>query len=290
MTVAAPLLRHLPRWAQRALPRAWRRPPDLPERLWQHTIRRHPFLAPLTQAEQDRLRQLSAHFLTEKEFHGANGLRITDAMALAVAAQACLPLLHMAPPGRSSRPLAVLDWYHDFVGIVIQPGAAIALREITDASGVVHRYREVLAGEAMDRGPVMLSWEDVNGAPEAAAFGHNVVIHEFAHKLDMRHMSPGEHPDGAPPLPAHFAGFVDARQARDHWRQTMSDAYERFREAVAMAERFGADRPWLDAYGATDPAEFFAVSCEAYFVNRRRFEQDFPDVVALYDAFFLHAG
>lgn len=280
------LISHLPGFAQRWLPRRWRQPPPLPARLWQHTLRRHPFLAALTTGEQEHLHLLSTHFLAEKEFHGANGLVITDAMALAIAAQACLPLLHMAAPNAGSGPLAVLDWYADFVGIVVQPGAAVAQREVTDGSGVVHRYREVLAGEAMDRGPIMLSWAEVAHAPDAATAGHNVVIHEFAHKLDMRGMQAGEQPDGAPPLPPGFAGRPDAADARQHWRQTMTEAYTRFREAVAMAERFGGERPWLDAYGATHPAEFFAVSCEGYFVNRARFEQDFPDLVALFDAFF----
>jgi Mlc titration factor MtfA (ptsG expression regulator) len=282
------LIRHLPGFAQRWLPRGWRQPPPLPERLWQRTIKRHPFLAALTANEQARLRLLSAHFLAEKEFHGANGLVITDAMALAITAQACLPLLHMAAPGTDSGPLAVLDWYADFVGIVVQPGAAVAQREVTDGSGVVHRYREVLAGEAMDRGPIMLSWAEVSHAPDAAAAGHNVVIHEFVHKLDMRGMQAGEQPDGAPPLPPGFAGRSDAGAARQHWRHTMTEAYTRFREAVAMAERFGGERPWLDAYGASHPAEFFAVACEAYFVNRLRFEQEFPELVALFDAFFRH--
>lgn len=288
--MSQPLVARLPRFAQRLLPRGWRHAPALPEHLWQRTLAQHPFLAALTADEQSRLRQLSAHFLAEKEFHGANGLHVTDQMALAVAAQACLPLLHIVPPGSDPRPLAALDWYEDFVGIVIQPGAAVAQREVTDASGVVHRYREVLAGEAMDRGPVMLSWEDVASAPAGAATGHNVVIHEFAHKLDMRHMPAGGQPDGAPPLPRRFAQHSTDRQARQHWRETMTAAYERFREAVALAERFGGEQPWLDGYGATHPAEFFAVTCEAYFVNRPRFEQDFPDLVALYDAFFKHTG
>ena len=273
---------------QRWLPRRWRRVQAPPAPLWHGIVQRHPFLAELSTAEQQRLRLLVAHFLLEKEFHGAHGLVVTDTMALTVAAQACLPLLHMRPPsGRlATHPTQVLDWYDDFVGIVIQPGAAVARRSRADAVGVVHQYDEVLAGEAMDRGPVMLSWEDVSAAPWTVAQGHNLVIHEFAHKIDMRGLHGGDSADGAPTLPAGLWGLEHAHQVRERWHTTMSTAYERFREAVSLAERFGGEVPWLDAYGASHPAEFFSVSCEAYFVNRPRFASEFPELLALYDGFF----
>lgn len=273
---------------QRLLPRSLRQPTPVPDALWQSTLSAHPFLFALDIAEKDRLRLLCTHFLAEKEFHGANGLTLTDAMALAIAAQACLPLLRMhdtsGEPVRD--PLKLLDWYGDFVGIVVQPGAVVARRKTTDGAGVVHHYNEVLAGEAMDRGPLMLSWEEVAHASVAAESGSNVVIHEFVHKMDMRGISLGEHPDGAPPLPKGFLGTRSASDARQLWRNTMQQAFDAFREAVAMAERFGAERPWLDDYAAKDPAEFFAVTCEAYFVSRDRFAQEFPALVALYDGFF----
>jgi Mlc titration factor MtfA (ptsG expression regulator) len=286
------LARFLPTFVQRWLPRPWRQPAAVPDDLWRDTLGQLPFLDVLGSHEQEQLRQLCRHFLAEKEFHGANGLVITDAMALAIAAQACLPLLHMATAtaNQVTDPLQVLDWYGDFVGIVVQPGAAVAQREITDGSGVVHRYREVLAGEAMDRGPIMLSWEDVANAALAAQRGSNVVIHEFAHKFDMHGMRPGENPDGAPPLPRHFMGKAGQQAAREHWRLTMQNAYDRFREAVAMAERFGEKAPWLDSYAAKNPAEFFAVTCEAYFVSRGRFAEEFPDLLTLYDGFFRPAS
>ena len=84
--------------------------------------------------------------------------------------------------------------------------------------------------------------------------------------------------DGCPPLPS--------RKAHATWRASMLPAYDVFCEQVARAERFGAEPPWLDAYGATSPAEFFAVACEAYFVNRERFTQDFSGLTALFDRFF----
>ena len=170
---------------QRLLPRSLRQPTPVPDALWQSTLSAHPFLSALNIAEQDRLRLLCTHFLAEKEFHGANGLTLTDPMALAIAAQACFPLLHMhGTSGEPVRdPLKLLDWYGDFVGIVVQPGAVVARRKTTDGAGVVHHYNEVLAGEAMDRGPLMLSWEEVAHASVAAESGSNVVIHEFVHKM-----------------------------------------------------------------------------------------------------------
>ncbi len=282
------LTARLPRFAQAWLPRRWREPPLVPERLWRKTLARHRFLQALNSAEQQRLRQLCRHFLVEKEFHGAHNLVISDSIALAIAAQACLPLLHLGgvgkAPGRD--PLQALDWYSDFVGIVVQPGAAVAQREVTDTAGVVHRYREVLAGEAMDRGPIMLSWESVDQADAGADRGHNVVIHEFVHKMDMSGIAMGQHPGGAPPLPRGFLGSRSEAEAQTRWQSVMQPAYQGFREAVALAERFGADAPWLDGYAATNPAEFFAVTCEAYFVNRERFAAEFPALLALYDGFF----
>jgi len=274
------------RWLQPALPRAWREPAPLPEALWRDTRAALPFLQALSEPDAERLSRLCAHFLLDKEFRGANGLEITDAMALSIAAQACLPVLHVPGPSGREDPASVLDWYGDFVGIVVHPAAVVAQRELRDASGVVHRYREVLAGEAMDRGPVMLSWDEVARAAALADEGCNVVIHEFVHKIDMRGMAPGDSPDGAPPIHQPLWGLSDTRASREHWRATMTEAYAQFREALSLADRFGAEPPWLDRYAAQDPAEFFAVTAEAYFVQRARFGQTFPDLLALYDGFF----
>ena len=274
------------RWARR-----WRRPPELPDALWSAVLADLPFVASRNPTELNRLRDLCGHFLAEKEFHGAHGLNVTDTMALSIAVQACLPLLGMCLPGGHPprRPCDLLDWYGDFVGIVVQPGAVLARREVRDASGVVHQYTEALAGEAMDGGPLMLSWEDVAHAGQWAERGHNVVIHEFVHKMDMHDMSMGDAPDGAPPLPTGFLGTHQPTEARARWRQTMQASYDRFCEAVALAERFGGEQPWLDDYAAKDAAEFFAVTCEAYFVNRARFASEFAELIPLYDGFF-HPG
>ena len=256
------------------LPRAAR---PVPDALWQSTLARYPFLGERTDAELAHLRALTSHFLGQKEFYGTHGLVITDTMAVAIAAQACLPLLHFGPPAEA------LAWYGDFVGIVVHADAVVARREAVDDSGVVHHYTEVLSGEAMERGPVMLSWHDVADAGSSAIEGTNVVVHEFIHKIDMCN---GE-PNGCPPLPVGFLGTPNPRAAHAAWMAVLQPAYAAFREQVIIAERFGGPQPWLDAYGAESLSEFFPVACEAYFVNRCRFEEDFAALVQLFDAFFL---
>lgn len=261
-------------WLQRLATATTRRPTEISDGLWQATLAHYPFLAERPAAELQRLRELCRLFLAKKEFHGAQGLAITDAMALAIAAQACLPVLHFGP-GRQP-----LTWYDDFVGIVVHPDEVVARREVMDDDGVVHHYDEVLAGEAMQAGPVMLSWQDVSAASPDS--GYSVVIHEFVHKLDQRDGSA----DGCPPLPAGFLGMASARAARAHWLATLQATYDDFREQVIKAERFGAAPPWLDPYGAEAIDEFFAVASEAYFVNRTRFAQDFGVLLPLFDAFY----
>lgn len=240
-----------------------RGPPVIPDALWLGTLQTYPFLTADPANDPEQLRAMVAQFLAEKEFDGAHGLPISDAMAVAIAAQACLPVLHLG-----------LHWYDDFKGIVVHPGAMLARREVIDDAGVVHYYKEALSGEAMQHGPVALSWADVAAAGESAQAGYNVVIHEFVHKLDMRSGSA----DGCPPRPS--------RLVWESWRITMQASYVRFQEKLKMAERFGAEQPWLDAYAATAPAEFFAVTAEAYFVNRSRFAQEFPELLPLFTQFF----
>ncbi|KAI5931839.1 Vesicle transport protein USE1 [Manis javanica] len=136
-------------------------------------------------------------------------------MALEIAAQAACPLLHWGEPQ------GALSWYDDFVGIVVHPGDAVARRQSMDEAGVIHDYDEVIMGEAMHGGPVMLSWQAIGAGrgSHASHHGHggqpaNVVIHEFAHKIDMRNGGA----DGCPPLPPGFRARSSARQAARYGR------------------------------------------------------------------------
>ncbi|ACB33932.1 protein of unknown function DUF980 [Leptothrix cholodnii SP-6] len=228
------------------LSRWWRKQRDaralrqraIPDELWLDTLRRHPFLTLRPLDDLLKLRSLCALFLDRKEFTGADGLEVTDEMAVAVAAQACLPVLHLD-----------LAAYDGFVGIVMHPGEVVAQREWIDEDGICHQGEEELAGEAMPGGPVMLAWSEVDAGGELAASGYNVVIHEFVHVLDMLD---GE-ADGVPPLPA--------RADRAQWLAVIEPAFERLRQQVEADED-----TMLDPYGASAIEEFFSVASEAFFV------------------------
>lgn len=230
----------------------------VPDGLWNLTLARFPFLADRSSTDLQRLRELSALFLADKEFAGMQGLRVNDDMAVAVAAQACLPVLHLG-----------LGWYEGFKGIVIHPDVVRAPREHVDEAGVVHHYHEELSGEAMPGGPIMLSWHDVAEAGVSAQWGYNVVIHEFVHVLDMCDGLA----DGMPPL-------AD-RIARAQWRQTMEVEYQRFCNEVDRHSD-----TVLDPYGAQSVDEFFAVAAEAFFVAPDDLLREHPDLYELLRGFF----
>ena len=257
--------------------RSWVRPvPEIPSPLWLQVLQSYPFLQALSLEEKSKLRALSALFLRAKQFSGANGLVVTDAMALTIAAQACLPLLYL---GTAQQAVQVYD---DFVGIVVHPGTMVAARDVHEDTGLVSHRRMMLEGEAMEHGPVTLSWAAIVESPRRQAdSGTSVVIHEFCHKIDMRNGGA----DGYPSLPAGFLSLPPA-EARRAWGDTWLSAYESFSQAIRKAERFGEPTPWLDAYGATAPAEFFAVACEAFFVNRPQFAQEWPQLDRLLAALF----
>jgi Mlc titration factor MtfA (ptsG expression regulator) len=237
------------RWrAQRLLAK---RP--IPAELWHLTLARFPFLAQRRADELERLRELSTLFLADKEFAGMQGLQVDDGMAVAIAAQACLPILHLG-----------LSCYDGFKGIVVHPDIVVAQREVMDEDGIVHRYDEELAGEAMEGGPVMLSWHDVADSGQSAEWGYNVVIHEFAHVLDMRDGAP----DGVPLLPD--------RAARERWLAVLEPEWQDFCARVDA----GADT-LLDPYGAEAIDEFFAVASEVFFVDAGSLRAEHPDLYEL---------
>ena len=230
----------------------------IPEPLWRLTLARFPFLGWRSAADVAQLRELATLFLADKEFTGTRGLVVDDEMAVAIAAQACLPALKLG-----------LGWYDGFKGIVVHADAVVAQREFIDEAGVVHAFEEELSGEAMHGGPVMLAWRDVDEAGESADAGYNVVIHEFAHVMDMRDGDA----DGVPPLPD--------RATQDAWIAVLDAEYEAF---CARVE--GDEETLLDPYAAEAPEEFFAVACEAFFVAPRDFAVAHPRMHALLRDFF----
>ncbi|MDH4060803.1 MAG: zinc-dependent peptidase [Aquincola sp.] len=234
----------------------------IPDELWQATLDRLPFIALRPAMELERLRRMASLFLSRKEFSGARGFVVDDGIALAVAVQACLPVLELG-----------LRCYDAFVGIVMHADVVVARREVTDEDGIVHRYDEELAGEAMDGGPLMLSWADVlpdsDRDADGAAQAYNVVIHEFAHVLDMR--------DGV----ADGVPLLSDATARLAWLDVLMPAYDAFCERVVC----GHDTV-LDPYAAEAPDEFFAVASEAFFVTSRALKDEQPALYRLLGSYY----
>ncbi|MBI5717433.1 MAG: zinc-dependent peptidase [Burkholderiales bacterium] len=211
----------------------------IPDDLWKRTLVRFPFLRWRSPEEQLELRRLTSLFLDRKEFSAAGGLRLTDAIVVSIAAQAVLPVLKLG-----------LARYDGFVGIVVHPDQVVARRNVQGDDGLVHEYDETLAGEAVQGGPVMLSWRDVREAGRPRSPGYNVVVHEFAHVLDLADGLS----DGVPGLPAGLT--------RAAWLAVLEAQYDAFARRVDAEEETA-----LDPYGASGIDEFFAVASESFFVN-----------------------
>jgi Mlc titration factor MtfA (ptsG expression regulator) len=243
--------------------RNWRRKRMLataaiPEPLWRQALEALPFLAIYTEDELRRLRERVVVFLSEKSIVGAAGFVVTPLMRVVIAMQACAPALCLAA-----------DCYDGWENVVVYPDEFIISREFEDEAGVVHRHREQLAGESMAGGPVVLSWSDVEAGADWEAAGMNLVIHEFAHKLDMRN---GE-ANGCPPLPA------DIRPR--HWQQAMNVAYQHFRARVD-----GGENTAIDPYAAESPAEFFAVLSEVFFAEPALLLHEYSVVYDLFRRYY----
>lgn len=240
-------------WHRRRDEAALRRRP-IPDDLWKRTLIRYPFLRTSLDPGAVALRRMTSLFLDRKEFTAVPPVRLTNDVVVAIAAQACLPVLQLG-----------LDRYDGFVGIVIQPDQVVARRVHVDDHGIEHEYDEVLAGEAVQGGPVMLSWRDVRGSGRSAQDGYNVVIHEFAHVLDMADGVA----DGVPLLPPDLL--------RTEWLAVLTRAYEAFCVRVAR----GDTELDLDAYAAEGVEEFFAVASESFFVSPGRLRSGQPELHAL---------
>lgn len=228
----------------------------VPRDAWRSLMREADIFRGLSAVEKARLRKLTALFLRRKAISGARDLTVSAQMALAVAAQACLPILNLG-----------LDCYDGWVEVVIYPGAFRVVREHADEIGLVSRQDQILSGESWSRGPVILSWDDVAADLAAPDPGFNVVVHEFAHKLDMLDGSA----NGMPPL--------HPGMARQQWSEAFSDAFARLQQ-----QQEHDPRPAIDPYGATAPEEFFAVASEYFFTDPHTLRRQFP---AVYDQLVL---
>ncbi len=232
--------------------RRWRRARVLAQggidaELWSSAAERYPFVTVLDDAERKRLRELVILFLSEKSIHGAGGMRVRDEVRVAIAIQACILILNLG-----------LDYYRGWVEVIVYPDEFVAEYDYVDEAGVSHHVEASMTGESWERGPVVLSWADAQQA--GLGDGYNVVIHEFAHKLDMLN---GE-PNGFPPLHADMQ--------RTAWADAFAAAYADFCGKVDDGRHLE-----IDEYAAESPAEFFAVMSESFFECPVRVRDIYPD-------------
>jgi len=227
-----------------------RRMPPPPQ--WSDILRRtFPLFARLDPADQQELLGHIQVFVAEKHFEGCAGLEVTDEIRVTIAAQACLLLMHRDT-----------DYYRRLRSILVYPRAYLVEHE-EQRGDIVHRYATERAGESWHFGAVVLAWDEVLAGASDPLDGYNVVFHEFAHQLDQE--------DGA----AEGTPKLEHRSRYVAWARVLGREFRRLQRSVIREEE-----TLLDNYGASDPAEFFAVSTEFFFERPHDLRRRHP---ALYD-------
>lgn len=224
---------------QQPLPPAWR---DI-------LAKNLPLIRSLPESLQEQLHGLIQIFLDEKRFEGCQGLEINDEIRVTIAAQACMLLLN-----RETR------FYPKLKTIYVYPHAYVA-KSVQNIGGIMVEDQNVRLGESWTDGPLVLSWDSVTGGARNVYDGRNVVFHEFAHQLDQEDGSA----DGAPLLPD--------RNCYRSWAQVLGQEYEKL-----CRKQKKRKRSVLNKYGATNPAEFFAVATEAFFEKPKQMQKRLPDL------------
>jgi Mlc titration factor MtfA (ptsG expression regulator) len=236
----------------------WRRRKREPigDAVWSEVLRRLPWLSGSGAQDLLALREMAERFLRQKDIAAAGGLTLTPQIRAMIAVQACLPVLHLG-----------LAWYRGWYSVIVYPDDFVAPFEYVDEAGIVHSGERELSGEAWPDGPVVLSWHASLGE-----HGGNLVIHEFAHKLDLLNGDA----NGLPPL--HRGMKVQA------WQAAFSAAYDDFCARLDDGE-------WLafDAYAAENPGEFFAVLSECFFMDPHSVRAHYPAVYSQLEAFYRPA-
>lgn len=245
--LAAAALLGQPWWTRRRRARLLRRP--FPA-AWQRILQQHvPLAARLPAPLRQRLQQLVQVFIAEKPFIGCNGQRIDDRVRVSIAAQACLLLL-----GQDGT-----HCYPRLRQVLVYPEPFVVPRRQWLPGGVLHEQPQALAGESWVQGQVILAWSEVRAGTDAAGDGRNVVLHEFAHQIDQD----GGDADGRP-------WRADAATA-ERFAAVMAAAFERLQHEASAT---------LDPYGASAPAEYFAVATEAFFERPQALAAEAPQVYA----------
>jgi Mlc titration factor MtfA (ptsG expression regulator) len=208
--------------------------------------------------QREQLQRLVKRFLHEKTFVGCAGLDVSDEMRLTIAAQACLLLLN--------RDTEVYPGLH---AVLVYPGAFLVPRKEIDPAGVVTETRQDLLGESWGDGRVILSWDHVRRAGHDPGGAQNVVLHEFAHQLDSESGST----NGAPAL--------GSPERYRRWSETLARDF-----ALLRQDTYWGYRDVLDPYGASSPAEFFAVATESFFEQPHALAARHPELYAEFKRYF----
>ena len=204
---------------------------------WREILRHNVFYYHLLPSDkQTRLEQLVISFLSEKSFEGAGGLRVTDEMCVTIAAQACILILNREG-----------EVYPGLRTIILYPAAFVSETRRYEG-GVMHEGRQVRLGESWDRGILILPWSDSLRGGLGGGDGSNLVFHEFAHQLDNEWLFGTGVPD------------LGKKELYERWSRVMN------REFGEHVRRVSSGEPTvIHPYGATNPAEFFAVLTELFF-------------------------
>jgi Mlc titration factor MtfA (ptsG expression regulator) len=217
---------------------------------WREILRRRvPYVRHMPADLQLQLKRHMQVFLAEKPFIGCAGLEVTDEMRVTIAAQACLLMLNRRRP----------SYFAQLRQILVYPGAFLVDRVHTDGAGVLQDQRRALSGESWSQGQVILSWQDTVDGAATVDDGQNVVIHEFAHQLDQENG------------PANGAPLLSGRKRYERWSQVMAAEFAQLQALSANGQP-----TLLNAYGATNAAEFFAVASEVFFEQPERLAAEHP--------------
>jgi Mlc titration factor MtfA (ptsG expression regulator) len=226
----------------------------LPAAQWATVLRNVPYVATLSPEEQRELQGHIQVFLAEKRFEGCAGLELTDDMKLTIAGQACILLLHRET-----------DYYPGVESILVYPSTYVVKNVRRVLGDVTVEGDQARVGESWVRGVVVLAWDAVTSGARNPHDGHNVVFHEFAHQLDA---------DGN-------SDSFGSRSSYLAFARALGAEYEE------LVQRVLEHRPTdIDAYGATNPAEFFAVVTEAFFERGAQLEQKHPELYAVLRDFY----
>jgi Mlc titration factor MtfA (ptsG expression regulator) len=208
-----------------------------------------PYVSTLSPEDRSELEGHVQVFLDEKKFEGCGGLEMTDEIRVTIASQACLLLLHRET-----------DYFPDLDVVLVYPNTYVAPTREYFAGGVALADRQARLGQSAS-GVVVLAWDAVRRGASDVHDGHNVTLHEFAHQLDQEDGAV----DGAPVL--------SGRAMYTAWAHVFGDEFAHLVDDVAKNHRTD-----IDAYGATNPAEFFAVVTEMFFEKPRQLRRRHPEL------------